>query len=401
VKPPSICDLFCGCGGLSTGLEAAGMATKWAAELNPDAAATFKAAHAHAHIWNEDANILLQRCADGEKGTPQKGEVDLLCGGPPCQGFSGYNRYRSPSDPRNSLIETFLAFVELLNPRYVLMENVPGMLQMEEGRTPRLLLRTLEDLNYQTKLGILQAGFYGLAQNRWRVFVVAAKEGESLPSFPEPTHLFPRTTLFGATAFRANVVKPTHDAESLFSQLAPHTTVGDAISDLPRIPNGGGRVKADYEKRPVSTYQKDMRQNCSKLHDHQAENHGPAMLPRICAVPKRPGAGWLDLPEHLKPRNLAKHNDKRYENRFGRLWWSGTFNTIVTRPYPYWGRFIHPEQDRVLSVRECARAQSLPDKMAFVGSLKSKYLQVGNAVPPLLARAIGKEIMRAMEYEPA
>ncbi|NBV77887.1 DNA (cytosine-5-)-methyltransferase, partial [bacterium] len=229
------------------------MATKWAAELNPDAAATFKAAHAHAHIWNEDANILLQRCADGEKGTPQKGEVDLLCGGPPCQGFSGYNRYRSPSDPRNSLIETFLAFVELLNPRYVLMENVPGMLQMEEGRTPRLLLRTLEDLNYQTKLGILQAGFYGLAQNRWRVFVVAAKEGESLPSFPEPTHLFPRTTLFGATAFRANVVKPTHDAESLFSQLAPHTTVGDAISDLPRIPNGGGRVKADYEKRPVST----------------------------------------------------------------------------------------------------------------------------------------------------
>ena len=122
------------------------------------------------------------------------------------------------------------------------------------------------------------------------------------------------------------------------------------------------------------------------------------MLPRICAVPKRPGAGWLDLPEHLKPRNLAKHQDKRYENRFGRLWWSGTFNTIVTRPYPYWGRFIHPEQDRVLSVRECARAQSLPDRMAFSGSLKSKYVQVGNAVPPLLAYAIGKQIMSAMGY---
>lgn len=399
MKAPVICDLFCGCGGLSTGLEAAGLVTRWAAEWNADAAATFQATHKEAKLWNEDANLFLERCADGEKGAPTKGSIDLLCGGPPCQGFSGYNRYRSPKDPRNSLVETFLAFVELLHPRYVLMENVPGMLQMEKGKTPRLLLRALEDLNYETRLGILQAGFYGLPQNRWRVFIMAAKKGERLPSFPEPTHLFPRTTLFGATAFKSSVIKPLNNTESLFGELKPHANVGDAIADLPGIPNGGGCAEADYHEQPLSAYQIKMREGSGTLYDHQAENHGPVMLPRICAVPKRPGAGWLDLPEHLKPRNLAKHQDKRYENRFGRLWWSGTFNTIVTRPYPYWGRFIHPEQDRVLSVRECARAQSLPDRMAFSGNLKSKYVQVGNAVPPLLACAIGKQIMSAMGYK--
>jgi DNA (cytosine-5)-methyltransferase 1 len=399
VKAPSVCDLFCGCGGLSTGLEAAGMVTEWAAELNPDAAVTFKTAHAHAQIWNEDANILLERCSDAEKGTPEKGKVDLLCGGPPCQGFSGYNRYRSPRDPRNSLVETFLAFVEVLQPRYVLMENVPGMLQMEKGKTAKLLVQTLAALGYQTTLGILQAGYYGLPQNRWRVFIMAAREGEKLPSFPEPTHEFPRTTLFGATEFRSSVVKPTVPSKGLFNELKKCVTVGDAIQDLPPLVNGGGVPESTYISEAGTDYQRQMRKRCSTLYDHQAENHGPGMLPRIVAVPKRPGAGWLDLPDELKPRNLVRHGDNRYPNRFGRLWWEGTFNTIVTRPYPYWGRFIHPEQDRVLSVRECARAQSLPDKMAFSGSLKSKYLQVGNAVPPLLARAIGRQIMRAMGFE--
>lgn len=395
---PVVCDLFSGCGGLSVGLEAAGMRTKWAAEINPDAAATFRTIHKDAIMWCEDANILLQKCADREKAVPRKKEVDLLCGGPPCQGFSGYNRYRSPQDPRNSLVETFLAFVELLQPRYVLMENVPGMLQMEKGKTARLLLQTLAGLGYQASLGVLQAGYYGLPQNRWRVFIVAARKGEKLPLFPQPTHEFPRTTLFGATAFRSNVVRPALPSRGLFDALKQHVTVGDSIKDLPSLKNGGGSPESTYGHPAATDYQREMRRQCRKLYNHQAENHGPGMLPRIAAVPKRPGAGWLDLPDHLKPRNLVRHGDDRYPNRFGRLWWEGTFNTIVTRPYPYWGRFIHPEQDRVLSVRECARAQSLPDRMAFSGSLKSKYVQVGNAVPPLLARAIGRQIMSAMGY---
>jgi DNA (cytosine-5)-methyltransferase 1 len=393
---PRVLDLFCGSGGLSLGLESSGFRVEWACEIDSDASDTYRSSHPETVLWTEDANTLLKRCADGEKGVPRQGQVDLLAGGPPCQGFSGYNRYRSPDDPRNSLVETYLAFVELLRPRCVLMENVPGMLQMEQGRTARLLLETLEGIGYVPQLGILQAGNYGLPQNRWRVFVFAVQGGNRLPEFPVPTHAFPRTTLFGATAFREHVVRAVDDPNSLFGRLLPNTTVGDAIRDLPPIANGGGTPLIDLAGAPLSPYQEALRDGLGQVTDHLADRHGEIMMKRIEAVPKRPGAGWLDLPEELQPRNLAKHGDRRYENRFGRLWWDGIFNTIVTLPFPYWGRFIHPEQDRVLSVRECARAQGFPDRVSFSGKIKSKYRQVGNAVPPPLAKAIGIEIMRAM-----
>lgn len=393
---PNVLDLFAGCGGLSLGLEAAGFATRWACEWDADAAATFADSHPSALVYREDANVFLSRTASGEGGTPQPGEVDLLAGGPPCQGFSGYNRYRSPEDPRNSLVETFLAFVELLKPRCVLMENVPGMLQMEGGTTARLIFAALDELGYEVRLGILQAGHYGLPQNRWRVFVFGVRAGERVPEFPAPTHAFPRTTLFGATAFRNHVVAAIDDPQSLFGRLRPHTTVGDAIRDLPPIENGSGCDRATYPGPPLSPYQAFLRNGCLALDDHMADRHGEVMMERIRAIPRVPGAGWLDLPPKLQPRNLAKHGDDRYGNRFGRLWWEGTFNTIVTLPYPYWGRFIHPEQDRVISVRECARAQGFPDAVKFSGKIKSKYRQVGNAVPPPLACALGREVLRAM-----
>jgi DNA (cytosine-5)-methyltransferase 1 len=395
---PTVLDLFSGCGGLSIGIEAAGFSTKWACEWDADAAATFADSHPNARIWVEDANSFLIRTANREEATPKPGEVDLIAGGPPCQGFSGYNRFRGPEDPRNSLVETYLSFVDLLLPRYVLMENVPGMLQMESGKTAQMIIGALESMGYQVKLGILQAGHYGLPQNRWRVFVLAARQGERLPEFPVPTHAFPRTTLFGATAFREHVVSAKDDAQSLFGRLRAHSTVGDAIRDLPPIENGSGLELAPYSSPPNGAYQAILREGSHIVIDHVAERHGEIMMKRICAVPKHPGAGWLDLPDELKPANLAKHGDRRYENRFGRLWWEGTFNTIVTRAYPYWGRFIHPEQDRVISVRECARAQGFPDTVAFSGKLKSKYRQVGNAVPPPLAKALGLEIMRVMGH---
>lgn len=394
----SVCDLFCGCGGLSLGLEEAGLLVKWACESDEDAAKTYAAAHPRSKVFAEDANITLQRCMQKERGAPHVGDVDLLVGGPPCQGFSGYNRYRSINDPRNSLLETYLAFVEVLRPRYLLLENVPGMLQMEKGKVAKLLVASLNSLGYDTRVGILQAGYYGLPQNRWRVFVLGCLQGNLLPTFPEPTHTFPPTPIFGIAQFKANVLRPNTPSNGLFPEFAPHLTVGDAISDLPSIENGGGNDRMAYRKLPRSDYQTRLRERSTAVLDHEAENHGPIMMERISAVPKRRGAGWLDLPEPLKPRNLLRHGDGRYSNRFGRLSWDGMFNTIVTRPYPYWGRFIHPTQDRVLSARECARAQSFPDRVQLFGKLSSKYRQIGNAVPPLLARAIGKQIMSAMGY---
>jgi DNA (cytosine-5)-methyltransferase 1 len=386
-------DLFSGCGGLSSGLRQAGIDIRWANEVDVDAAKTYRASHPECTVLEEDIDVLHQRLLDSQSGLPEPGDVDLVAGGPPCQGFSGYNRYQSARDPRNSLVESFLDVVAHLRPRFVLMENVPGMLALNKGKLPLMLLEALSSLGYETRLGILQAGHYGVPQNRWRVFVVAAAKGSTLPSFPVPTHAFPRTTIFGATGFRANVVRPP-GASDLFWQPVPNVTVWDAISDLPEIANGGGADVAKYTGAPRTRYQADLREGAA-LFNHRTARLGELMLARCKAVPKRPGAGWLDLPDELKPRNLLRHGDKRYDNRFGRLHWDGTFNTILTEAHMYWSRVIHPERDRVISVRESARAQGFSDGVRFYGSLSSCYRQVGNAVPPPLGEVLGSAILLA------
>ena len=393
---PTVLDLFAGCGGLGRGLVDAGFDVRWANELDPYAAETYSAFHS-AKVWVEDASKFLARIVDNETSAPTPGDVDLVVGGPPCNGFSGYNRYQSPDDPRNSLMEMFLAFVEVLRPPYVLIENVPGMLQMANGEVARSIIAILKGLGYGVRLGILQAGYYGIPQNRWRVFLVAAKKGLTLPLFPEPTTHFPRTTIFGAKAFRDYVVRPISHEPTLFGKLACKVAVRDAIKDLPLLVNGQHLPEVPYLHPPESAYEATLRYGSRIIANHACRKLGELMMERVSSVPLREGAGWLDLPESLRPRNLAKHGDRRYDNRFGRLWWDGTFNTIVSESNPYWGRVIHPEQNRVISVREAARAQSLPDTMHFFGTLTSQYRQVGNAVPPKLAAAIGKEILLAME----
>ena len=171
--------------------------------------------------------------------------------------------------------------------------------------------------------------------------------------------------------------------------------VGDAISDLPPIENGSGSERMLYENKPISDYQAMLRNGNNFLFNDVCSKMGPVMMKRIRKVPKRPGAGWLDLPDDLKPKNLIKHGDNRYPNRFGRLHWEGIFNTILTKPEPYWGRVVHPTEDRVISVREVL-TQSFPDNVIFKGRLSEQYKQVGNAVPPLLATAIGHEVVKAL-----
>jgi DNA (cytosine-5)-methyltransferase 1 len=270
------------------------------------------------------------------------------------------------------------------------------MLAFEEGKTPRAILKALEDFGYVTKLGILQAGYYGLAQNRWRVFVLAVKKGECLPELPKPLYRFQRSTIFGATEFRANVVKPDMEG-TLFDDLRPMVTVGDAIRDLPILENGGDpKSVLNYSAPASSAYAMSMRGLQRKIANNGCKNLKIMNLQRCQALAKNAQVGWLDLPQHLKPANLLRHGDKRYDNRFGRLWWSGTFNTILTQAHPYWGRVFHPEADRVISIRESARAQGFPDSIVFSGGLTAQYAQVGNAVPPPLAKAIAEEFIKVL-----
>lgn len=385
-------DLFAGAGGLSLGLIEAGVNVTWANEFDQYAAESYKLNHKQVNLVNEDIAHFLRRVKT-EQAELRPGAVDLICGGPPCQGFSGYNRHRHPSDPRNSLVEEFLDFIVHLAPRYVLMENVPGMLSLDGGRTVDLIRETFVQIGYESRLGIMQSGYYGVPQNRWRVFIWAAERGSPLPNFPSPTHTFPKTTLFGAREFRSDVVRPLVESDDLFYDLSPTVTVGDAISDLPPLTNGGGLDVMPYDQPAITDYQLEARDDSGMLFDHRCKRLGDTMLARCRAVPKREGAGWLDLPDELKPKNLLRHGDNRYDNRFGRLHDSGIFNTIVHKPEPYWGRVFHPHQDRVISVRESARAQSFPDTFKFCGPFGARYSQVGNAVPPRLAKALGMELV--------
>lgn len=395
-KPLAACDLFAGCGGLSLGLGAAGIDVRWANEIDAAAADSYRRNHPTTTVFQCGLADLFERIQAGESGLPRRGDVQLLAGGPPCQGFSGYNRYRRLGDPRNSLMGQFLDTVEVLSPEYVLIENVVGLLSMADGKAVQGILQRLKDMAYVPKLGVLQAGYYGLPQNRWRVFIWAGRSERSTPEFPEPTHLFPRKPLFGATAFRDAVIKPPSDRPTLFWKPEPHPTVWDAIGDLPQIRNGGGADSVAYAKVPPSPFAADLRRDSTTVSDHKTKRLDEVNMERVAHVPKRKGAGWTDLPDHLKPKNLTKYRANSYDNRFGRLFKGGTFNTILTRPEPYWGCVLHPTQDRVISIRESARAQGFPDAYGFAGSMTARYAQVGNAVPPLLARAIATKLVELL-----
>ena len=394
---PTAFDLFAGCGGLSQGLSRAGFDVRWANEYWKPAAQTYRTSHSSTTLFEEDARHLLTRLIDGEAGLPSPGEVDLLAGGPPCQGFSGFNRHRKPEDPRNSMLDVFLGFVRHLKPRMVLIENVPGLLTLDEGKLAQLLLSSFEELGYKSKVGLLQAGYYGIPQNRWRTFVVATSDGTAIPSFPLPTHEFPRIIIHGSAKIKVQpeIIKPNPRSSGKL-ELFNSVTVGDAISDLPRLASTNPKEDCEYASQPQSDYQRLLRKGSRRVRDHICPKVEPVTLERICAVPRKPGAGWLDLPERLKPANLKRHGDSRYANRYGRLDWATIFNTILTRPHPYWSRVIHPEENRLLSVRECARAQSFFDSTIFCGTMSEKFKQIGNAVPPLLAEKMGEALIASL-----
>ena len=391
-----VLDLFSGCGGLSAGLIKAGLNVAWANEIDRDAAQSFSKTHANTKMFNEDIKVFTSRILAREKNCPAVGGVDLIVGGPPCQGFSGYNRFRDLNDERNSLAFDFIRLVDILKPQGVLIENVPGMLNLEGGVVFKKILLSLQSLGFETDYGIVQSGNFGIPQNRWRLFIFAHQKKTKKFRFPVGGYEFPKTTLFGAKDHKHAVIKPESRVGDLFDPLLPYVTVYDAISDLPSF-NNGEVADTSYRSEPMSEYQKRLRGTCKIVSNHISPKLGGLHMQRLKSLPRKEGACWSDLPEHLQPKNLKKYGPKSFNNRFGRLSWNGIFNTMVTRVTPYWGRVIHPDDTRLLSVRECARAQSFNDDFIFHGGLTSITKQIGNAVPPFVAEAIGKEIIRFME----
>ncbi|GMH33098.1 hypothetical protein BSKO_00932 [Bryopsis sp. KO-2023] len=436
-------DIFAGCGGLSEGLHQAGAAvTKWAVEYDDEAARACQENNPDAAIFCNNSSVILRRamaehsylddcCAcdaaidqankmpsERAASLPAPGDVDFICGGPPCQGYSGMNRFNKGtwSLMQNSMVINFLSFADFYRPRFFLLENVRAFVSHNKSKTFRLAVRSLLDMGYQVRFGVLNAGNYGVPQSRKRTFIWGAAPGEKLPDWPAQMHVFssPQLTITLPGGIKY-VAVPNRNGAPLRT-----VTVKDAIGDLPPIKNGEDRAERSYDSEAKSAFQKEIRKGSTVLRDHIAKRLSDLNLERCKCIPKNvPGADWRVLQEIVAkdpsrekfkgqplvpwclPNTADRHNGWR--GLFGRLDVHGHFPTSTTDPQPMGkvGQVFHPDQDRIVSVRECARSQGFPDNFRFTGTVHQKHRQVGNAVPPPLARALGRELRKSLEWKAA
>ncbi len=381
-------DLFCGAGGLSEGLIQAGFDVRFASDIHPTYARTYSYNHKDTYVFTEDIRSLLNKDVLNLSNI-RPGELDLLAGGPPCQGFSINAPVRSMNDARNHLFQEFLRIAQLMKPKFILIENVPGIVSLDKGAVVNSIYHALKSIGYKVNHMILFAAHYGVPQMRWRTFFIATRLSNAVCVFPFPTHFATGVANF---AGGKDLCYKLNSSDNLFGPpLLDHTTVWDAISDLPSLDNGSGYEESNYSCEALTSYQKLLREKSDILFNHVAPKLGEINLKRLKHIPQ--GGSWRDIPFDLLPKGLKRARRSDHTKRYGRLDPNGLCSTILTKCDPHWGSFFHPTQDRTLTVREAARIQSFPDRFRFLGSLTEQFEQIGNAVPPLLAKAIGYEIV--------
>lgn len=379
-------DLFSGAGGLSEGLTEAGFHSLFANEIIPIYAKTYANNHIGTKVTTADICTLDAVKIRKELGI-KRGELDLIAGGPPCQGFSINAPIRSIEDKRNHLFKEYLRFVDAFNPKVILIENVPGLVSFEHGETLHEILKALANLGYGADVRILGAAHYGVPQMRWRTIIIGVR-GSELPytAFPEPIYHAPIRPNFTTTFNGKDLVsQPSSTTEAKF------TSVHEAIGDLPALECGerGNAIK-DYTCEPFCEYQKAMRQGSSGVYNHESPKLAHINIERMKFI--KPGGNWTDIPFEMLPKGMQKARRSDHTKRYGRVQKDGLASTILTKCDPHWGAYIHYGQNRSFTVREAARIQSFPDHFVFSGTMAEQFAQVGNAVPPLLAKAIGLSI---------
>lgn len=359
-------DLFCGAGGLSAGLEMAGFTVLAGNDLFDAAGRTFEATHPRAKfIPGPIEELSVERLM--ETTGLRKGELSVLVGGPPCQAYSVYNHQRGMHDARASLFKEYLRIVDGLQPEWIVMENVTGIYSIANGEAVRAIKAEFAALGYAVEDAVLRAEDYGVPQERRRVVFIGNRVGSPI-SHPEPTH----------GPGRAD----------------PFTRIRDAIGDLPPLENGEDPGRVAYADAKPTKYQRLMRGNATTVGNHAAPRLGKVNLDRLPYIP--PGGSWRDIPHEMLPEGMKRAKRSDHTKRYGRMMWDGLSCTVLTKCDIHWGAYIHPDQDRAISVREAARLQAFPDWFEFAGSKTEQYVQVGNAVPPFLGKAIGDHLMRLM-----
>ena len=335
---------------------------------------SYKYNHPETLALNEDITKL--DCKEMDDTYIHGKEVEGIIGGPPCIGFSSVGN-RKPDDPRNMLVFFFIKWVEYFKPSFFVMENVKGILSMGKGQVVEKIKKMYNDIGYKSKMQVLLAAEYGVPQLRERVFFIGTKDDRIQNIKILKTH---RKEAKQKTLFEVD-------------SLPPFLKVKDALSDIidntPFKENNRSDLIMDYKNPPKTKYQDYLRKNSDKLYEHIAPNHSDEVIDRISHIEQ--GKNHASLPKEYQLKG-------GYPNIYGRLHLNRPADTItgncgcVSAP----GRFVHPTQNRAISVREAARLQSFPDNYRFFGNMKDKYKQVGNAVPPLMANAIAKAIGKVL-----
>ncbi len=361
MRPLNVIDLFCGCGGFSKGFAEAGYNIRFGIDMWKDAVITYQHNFPTAIVMNEDITKI-----NGEDilkaANMSINEVDVIIGGPPCQGFSVSGK-RMIDDERNKLYKSYVQIVSELKPKVFVMENVPGLIRLFKGQVGAQVIEDFTNIGYQVQKKILSADNYGVPQQRKRVFFAGVRNDLVAKGMQ---YCYPSASTGAGT----NV---------------PAWTTKDAISDLDFVPDDkvlGENIP--YQIEPQNSYQALMRQDSKSVLNHSVTLHNARTREIISMVPD--GGNYTDLPEELRSTRKVHIAWTRMDSK------KPCF-TIDTGH----NHHFHYKENRVPTVRESARIQSFPDDFEFIGIKTSQLKQVGNAVPPLLAKAIGESICSMIE----
>ncbi len=395
----SFVELFGVPGGLSMGFELAGMKSVGALDIFEPGIETYRKNFPKVKKENvvcEDASVPNVVEKFQKITSLKKGDIDIIIGGPPCQGFSTMGRIKMASlvkngqrkgnsnarfinDKRNHLYKSFIKFVDKFKPKAIVMENVLGMVSYKNGTVVKQIEEDFKNVGYvNVDSKVLNALDYGVPQSRKRIFFIATRTNKPI-TWPKETH-FPKNGM---------------DRTLISPNLKNHNTVWDAIADLPllKLPKKMSKVthsEKKYKTDPLSDYQKWIRGKAEKVENNITRWHREKDIQVFKNM--KPGGKWSELSK--TDRKKIGYSDKSFVDKWKRLPIDSYSWTVTSHLHKDGYMYIHPKQNRTISVREAARLQSFPDSFVFCGSRSAQFIQIGNAVPPLLSMAIAKTVKK-------